>query len=298
MVDERPPTSQGPASNREWPAALDEIVSPEGRPSVQRAFYLRGRRDVDCGQLVPLRDHLSLAATALSGPWTEWFITSEDEMLRNASHWLHLAAGLEHVELFLMDDPDDSGMCAWDYPWDLNSLASIYMTEFTRLQYTWNAVDRFLSAVDLPAQPAGSRGKVSQATSALMVHWEGQPLPEHYRCVLRHLKAHVTEWPYFSRIKGLSSAFDESPWRSESGILLAVGNQLRHLPAHGDLLVPDPERVGFSRGEERFPAAAHVPLLGTRALVFSLQMLVAATAPSLSAGTDLERWATLHLTMK
>jgi len=233
----------------------------------------------------------------LSGPWTEWLL-GEDATLSTASQWLHLAAGLEHVELFLMDDPDESGMCAWDYPWDLNKLASIYMTEFTRLQYTWNAIDRLLKTLELPAQPAGSRGNVSRATSTLKVHWEGMPLPEHYRCIVRHLKVHVTQWPYFKHITGLIAAFEKSPWRGESGVLLAVGDQLRHLPAHGDLLVPDPERVGFSRGEEKYPAVAHVPLLGTRALVISLQMLIAATATDPSGKSDVERWATMHLRME
>jgi hypothetical protein len=269
----------------------------ESGANIQAAYYLLDRPPVDCPDLIGLTQHLNSVAVALDAPWTESFLAHDGAHLtgmRQVSHWLHLAAGLRHVEIFLMEDPDDSGYCAWDFPLDLNHLASIYMTEFTRLQYTYNAVERFLRIVenDLPAE--NQAGRIKRATLALKYYWDGRDLPEHHNCLVKHLRSHIMKYSAFREVDALVSAFECSAWRDESGLLLSVGSQLRHLPAHGDLFVPDPEYANFSRASSVYPKIAHVPLVGVRALLLSLQMLLIALGAA-SGRETANSWKTLHL---
>jgi hypothetical protein len=148
--------------------------------------------------------------------------------VRQVSHWLHLAAGLRHVEIFLMNDLNNSDFCGWDYPLDLNHLARIYMTEFTRLQCTSNAIERLLELVDHCLPGVGRAGRVKQATLALKNYWNEQDLPEHYHCLVQHLRGHIMNYSEFKRVSELVNAFECTAWRDSSGLLLAAGIQLRH----------------------------------------------------------------------
>jgi hypothetical protein len=70
-------------------------------------------------------------------------------------------------------------------------------------------------------------------------------------------------------------------------VLLAAANQLRHLPAHGDVTIAEPLSWSEEESAEarRFPVHLHATRLATRALALSIQMLLIATeAPFVLTG--------------
>jgi hypothetical protein len=266
-------------------------------PRVRTAYYLLNRPSVDCHGLTGLSEHLDAVAVALDGPWTESFLAADGAHLmgvRQVSHWLHLAAGLRHVEIFLMNDVNNSDFCSWDYPLDLNHLASIYITEFTRLQYTSNAIERLLELADYDLPRVGRAGRVKRAMLALKNYWNEQKPPEHYHCLVRHLRSHIMNYPKFKRVGELVNAFECTAWRDSSGLLLAAGIQLWQLPAHGNIIIPDPEYADFSRGDSAYPKIAHIPIIGVRALLINLQMLVIALGWAADQKSE-NSWKRLHL---
>ncbi len=68
------------------------------------------------------------------------------------SQWLRAAAGLRYVKVdFFVGEPD-AGLCgsASKYEHAASTTISQFMTEQTRLHYTWNAAERLLAAIRLP----------------------------------------------------------------------------------------------------------------------------------------------------
>jgi hypothetical protein len=253
--------------------------------SVGWRFYRRPRTDdADCQHLRPLEDHVGYFVRLI----TEVLILDEARVsLGRAAvddwplieQWLRMAAGLEHVAVDLASF-DAPYMCSTAMDWReaADRLASLYTTEYTRLLYAWNATERFLKSLNLPEVPE-ARGPFNAATSAIARGWHG-PLPDHYEGIVRHLKTHVDPDPSLAGNEQLSRAFEETGWRSRGGILLAAAHQLRHPPAHGALAIPGPKVWGRDRPEvERLPSALHIPRLGVRSLILSLQMLLVMFLP-------------------
>ena len=217
---------------------------------------------------------------ALRGPEEAWPLIEQ---------WLRMAAGLHFVDLDLHEF-DHSFMCgeAMDYEEAAGWVASLYATEYTRLLYTWNATELFVKHLALPPVKEAP-GWINAATLVLKKYWEqSAALPDHYAGVLRHLKDHVKADPALGKRKRLVGALEETSWRGQSGLLLAASHQLRHVPAHGNLQIPEPDRWGEDMKErEASPAALHVPRLGVRGLLFGLQMVLVAILPEdLRLGDD------------
>jgi len=86
--------------------------------------------------------------------------------------------------------------------------------------------------------------------------------------------------PALSTDKALRGAFQKAPWLSEAAMLLAGGNALRNIPAHGDATMPEPDDWDDESSDTQgtLPSVLHAPRLGTRGLLLSLQMLVSETA--------------------
>jgi hypothetical protein len=199
-----------------------------------------------------------------------------------------MGAGLRYVDVDLAYGNPDPILCrtAADYEAAANETASLDATELTRLQYIWNSVERLLQVLRLASVPAAP-GRFNAATMLLKAYWSERELPAHYSCVLRHLREHVEKDPALRGQRRLSTSIKEAPWRGPSGVLLAAANQLRHLPAHGDVAIAEP--VAWSEEESaessRFPVRLHATRLATRALALSLQMLLIATeAPFVLTG--------------
>lgn len=193
--------------------------------------------------------------------------------------WLRMAAGLGHVEIDLAYGEPDLFLCgrAADYHEAVSDCTSAFTTEQTRLLYAWNAVERLLKTLPLPSV-SEAPSAFNRATRLLMDHWDGRELPRYFDPVLNHLCFHVENDPWLLRERRLRTAFEVTPWRTKSGFLLAAANQLRHLPAHGDLDMPQPVTWGTEApsGSEQVASALHLPRLAARGLALSLQMLLVA----------------------
>jgi hypothetical protein len=170
---------------------------------------------------------------------------------------------------------------AMDYLEAENQLAAGYATELTRLQYSWNAVERLLSILELPSVPEAP-GSFNAATRMLQSAFPNESsLPTHYLCVLRHFRNHAMNDVALKTNRKLSAALNNTPWRAISGLLLAGANQLRHVPAHGDIQLPEPKSWGDDQvAEVALPASLHVSRLATQGLALSIQMLIAASFPA------------------
>lgn len=255
-------------------------------------FYRRPKYDrFDCLEMRSIEEHfwhLAVIIGSLVLPENLRETTDPRVISREWSlvaQWLRLAAGLRYVDIDRGFGDPYPMLCstAADYDDARNETASLQATEMTRLQYAWNAVERLLKILELPAV-LEANGNFNAATMLLKAEWGERPLPQHYECVLRHLLAHAEGDPDLSGNSRLQAAFTETPWRGRSGLLLAAANQMRHVPAHGDIEVREPESWGNEDpGESRvLPAALHAPLLASRALALSVQMLLVAARPAVA----------------
>ncbi len=201
------------------------------------------------------------------------------------AQWLRMAAGLSYVDVDMAYGDGPSFMCgrAAEYDDAASDLASRWATEQTRLHYVWNAVERLLTTMELPAV-TDAPGRFNGATLLLKDNWAGRRELPHYKCVARHLREHVERDPSMISNSRLAKAFEESPWRGDSGVLLAAGNQMRHPTAHGDLMVPMPETWGDGDpGEPGVQLQLHAPRLAARGLGLSIQMLLISAEASFIA---------------
>jgi hypothetical protein len=248
---------------------------------------------IDCPEMRLLEDHLWRLADLLegldtSGSSSSVAVDSSSGEWPRIAQWLRMGAGLRYVDVDLAYGNQDPILCrtAADAEAAANDTASLDATELTRLQYTWNSVERLLQVCRLPSVPAAP-GRFNAATMLLKVYWSERELPAHYSCVLRHLRAHVDNDPDLRGQDRLRTALKEAPWRGPSGVLLAAANQLRHLPAHGDVTIAEPATWGEEESAEacRFPVHLHAARLAARGLALSVQMLLIATeAPFVLTG--------------
>lgn len=257
---------------------------------------------VDCLELRPLEDHLwHLAEVCADLELSKEGDEQDGGVLRSewcrVSEWLRAAAGLQYVDIDRDYGGPGVGFCetADEYYEAASHTASAFATEQTRLLYAWNASERLLRVLR-PPPVQEAKGPYNAATQLLRSAWDHRPLPEHYRCVVAHLHRHIANERRFARELDLLKAFDLRPWRSESGVLLAAANQLRHLPAHGAVDVPEPDTWGHEQPalSRRTELLLHPPRLGTRGLALSVQMLIIAADPEAQLGgsrTPLEGWA-------
>jgi hypothetical protein len=201
---------------------------------------------------------------------------------RRVHQWLEMAAGLRFVDIERLEDDASLWMCssASRYNDAHNNIASDYATEQMRLHYVWSAVERLLKIIELPEIPRKrSTSKYSRAGVLLTERVSSGDLPEHYSCTLKHLRNHMREERELASDPAATEAVTKRAWRSESAMLLAAGNALRHIPAHGDTEVPEPDDwdENIEGAGRTLPVVLHAPRLGARGLLLSLQMLVSLT---------------------
>jgi hypothetical protein len=247
--------------------------------------------NVDCAEMRLLKDHLwhlsEICQDLLIRPdllTTQAQDKVEQEWPR-VVRWLRMAAGLRYVDVDVAYGEPMLMLCgrADEYHEAASDTASSFVTEQTRLLYTWNAVERLLKLLRLPPVDEAS-APYNRATQLLRDYWTGRDLPSHFNCVLKHLRAHAEGDSWLKSEKRLLAAFEERDWRGTSGMLLAAANQLRHLPAHGDLDMPEPVTwgPGYTGPEEYVAPLLHAPRLAVRGLALSFQMLLLARNPSAS----------------
>lgn len=242
--------------------------------------------EVDCQHLRPVQEHLACAVAVIASlpefvdvsTWTSALSAAWERSER----WLRMASGLAFVdvELSAFDRPY---MCsnAMDYDEAADRSASLVMTEYTRLLYTWNATEVLVRAMGLP-EVAGADSLVNRASRRISEECSAG-LPHHYEYLLKHLTAHVKADPWLNCDKRLLRSFEVRSWRTEAAILFAVSAQLRHVLAHGALQLPEPDRWGSDWGAEEEPIALgqiHAPQIGARGLMLGLQTLVASAVPA------------------
>lgn len=249
-----------------------------------RPATLKG--ELDCRHLRTVQEHRASAMVLIAAlpefvDVSTWTPALSDAWERS-EQWLRMASGLAFVdvELSAFDRPY---MCsdAMDYDEAADRSASLVMTEYTRLLYTWNATEVFVRAMELPTV-AGADGPVSRASKRISDEcYAGAP--GHYEYLLEHLASHVKADPWLNSDTRLLRSLEVRPWRTHAAILFAVSAQLRHVLAHGALRMPQPDRWGSDWSVDDEPIAlgqVHVPQIGTRGLMLGLQTLVASIVPA------------------
>ncbi|MFF0083733.1 hypothetical protein ACFYR1_29070 [Streptomyces canus] len=191
--------------------------------------------------------------------------------------WLEMAASLRMAHIDMSDHAPGPYLCKGmsEYYASDSEITSAYATEYTRLLYTWCAVERLLDVLQLPPMPTfdGWKKVKRDSWNNATYHLLRTPVVDHYHCTARHLRQHVQNDPVFAGAPQLLQAFEVTPWRSVSGSLLLAGNRLRNMPAHGDLSIPTPV-VGDERIKIKQHLALHAPRLAARGLLMSMQMLL------------------------
>lgn len=242
--------------------------------------------ELDCEHLRPVQEHLATAVALIAAlpefvDVSTWTPALSDAWERS-EQWLRMASGLAFVDVELSSF-DRPYMCsnAMDYDEAADRSASLVMTEYTRLLYTWNATEVFVRAMGLP-EVAGGNSPVNRASKRISDECSAG-VPGHYEYLLKHLASHVKADPSLNADKRLLRSFEVRRWRTEAAILFAVSAQLRHVLAHGALRVPEPDRWGSDWSAEDEPIALgqiHAPRIGTRGLMLGLQTLVASVVPA------------------
>jgi hypothetical protein len=242
--------------------------------------------ELDCQHLRTVQEHLA-SGVALIAALPEFLDVSTwtpalSDALERSEQWLRMASGLAFVdvELSTFDHPY---MCsdAMDYDEAADRSASLVMTEYTRLLYTWNATEVFVRAMGL-AVVAGADSPVNRASKRISDECYAGARG-HYEHLLEHLASHVKADPWLNSDKRLLHSFEVRPWRAHAAILFAVSAQLRHVLAHGALRMPQPDRWGSDWSVDDEPIALgqiHAPQIGTRGLMLGLQTLVASVVPA------------------
>jgi len=243
---------------------------------------------VDCKEMRSLEDHLWHLAEVFRGVVSTdsgWGTETKRDFAR-VPQWLEMGAGLRYVDVDPSYGNPDASLCgtAAAYEAAHANTASVFVTEETRLLYVWNAAERFLRCSRFP--PArGAKGNFNAATQRLKEDWDSRtPLP-HFECVVRHLEVHLANDPELRGETTLKRALEEEPWRGRSGFALAFAHQLRHLPAHGDLDIPEPAGTWDHAGNvpaDHINPLLHTPRHAARGLALSLQMLLSTQAETFS----------------
>src|SRR3954468_3780191 len=116
------------------------------------SFYRQPERArIDCPEMRVLEDHLWHLADLLEDLETSETASGGASDARSTEwpripQWLCMGAGLRYVDVDLAYGNPDPILCqtAADYEAAANETASLDATELTRLQYTWNSVERLL----------------------------------------------------------------------------------------------------------------------------------------------------------
>jgi hypothetical protein len=250
----------------------------------ERAFHLDATVEVDCAALRPLREHARQLA-AVFGTIEHGY--SSEPAWKNpqwtlARQWLDMAAGLDGMLFDLRPDADPLMYCDDGNALlaDRDRLHARYATEFTRLQFVWNACERLLRVSALPPLPSGLPKRLRNpfGRGAILLKEAVVARPAHYECVQCHLRTHLQRDPGYADFRD-GHAFEPSKVHGPNAFLLIAGNLIRNFPAHGDVLIPQPDRPAAN--PNAFPWALHTPRLATRGLLLSIQMLLVAMRASL-----------------
>ncbi len=238
---------------------------------------------VDCRAMLPLEVHLANLATLLETcPAREQFRSTPDATAewQRAGQWLKAAAGLSWVDLDMYGDSVGREMCGtvWEYESAQNLVKSHFVTEQTRLQYVWNTTERLMKVLH-PGRGKHASPRYAEAAESLDEAWADRELPGHFSCVVRHLRAHLIRDPAYAHDNALAAPLADPA----AGSLLLCANRMRHIPAHGDVVLPEAQDWGDRIDPTDHLRLLHAPRLGSRALALSIQMLLN-PEPS---GTDL-----------
>lgn len=223
-----------------------------------------------------LRRILGSVSIAMVDPGVDNAVVARE--WQRVEQWLEMAAELRFVDIERLEDDASAWMCgsARRYNAAHNNIACDHATEQLRLHYVWSATERLLKILNLPQIPGKkSASRYSRAGVLLTARVSSDDLPEHYLCTLKHLRNHIRGESELASDPAAIDAVTEHSWRSESAMLLAAGNALRHIPAHGDTEVPEPDDWHEDTEErtDALPTTLHAPRLGARGLLLSLQML-------------------------
>lgn len=245
-----------------------------------RFYRIPSESNFECNDLRSLENHLWHMAELLSDlncSALGHYIPNDNDQVEayRIVKWLQMAASLQIAHIDTGNHAQPAYMCEGvaEYEAADDEITSAYATEYTRLLYAWCAVERLLHVIELPSVPR------FEGYSRVAGNWHAgtyllssiEPV-EHYMCTLRHMVHHVKKDATYRSMTKLHEAFDLTPWRSPSGVLLMAANQLRHMPAHGDLTIPGPHSLN---GQQ---ASLHVPRLAVRGLLMSIQMILAVLA--------------------
>ncbi|MFB4293444.1 hypothetical protein ACBI99_37805 [Nonomuraea sp. ATR24] len=260
------------------PPPLDNIDCPDLRSIDDHARHLKRVFNAIAPTPDLLEENISMQAFT-----NEWM---------RIQQWLEMAAGLRFVDIERFEDDGSTWLCgsAVRYNDAHNNIASDWATEQIRLHYVWSAIERLLKVIRLPSIPRETAydRRYIRAAKYLTQRVPTTQLPVHYNCTLRHLRKHVMQ---DSDLTSVRRMFEATPIRSEAAMLLAAGNAMRNIPAHGDGTVPEPEDWSEEpiEGQDRLalPYVLHAPRVATRGLLLSLQMLVTQIATENST----ENWS-------
>jgi hypothetical protein len=177
--------------------------------------------ELDRQHLRPVQEHLACAVAVIA--WLPEFVdvstwtSALSASWERSERWLRMASGLAFVdvELSAFDRPY---MCsnAMDYDEAADRSASLVMTEYTRLLYTWNATEVFVRSMGLP-EVAGADSLVNCASRRISEECSAG-LPHHYEYLLKHLTSHVKADPWLKCDKRLLRSFEVRRWRTEAAI--------------------------------------------------------------------------------
>ena len=185
-----------------------------------------------------------------------------------ARQWISAAGGLQWVGLDMFSGSSDNYLCstAADYEEAQNHEKSRFVTEQTRLHFAWNAAERLIKIL----YPKTNKGSWVLAKESLNEGWVTRPELAHYSCTLEHLQRHVlNDAAYRENAELADIVKSESP-----ASLLLAGAKMRHMPAHGDLVLPEAEDWDVRYDFDSTPDSLHAPRLGCRSLAIAIQMIL------------------------
>ncbi len=198
--------------------------------------------------------------------------------------WLELAAGLLDVEIDTGRHDASLMMCGRAREWHSSrsdELACMH-TELTRFLYVWCALECLARATQ-PTRRVGDDDVLDHAAirEHLIHRWTRLPLPSGFEGVVDELRRAVARHPDFGERFVRRLAVSEAYPTCVLGLTAAT--ELRNHFAHGSIVNPDPSEWGG-----RAPASIAIVALTARALIFTLQMLLASY--SYPGAVDAERY--------
>lgn len=182
--------------------------------------------------------------------------------------WLYMAAAVDKVIIDTWRIDPSTGFCSSvdEYQGEREKLYSKLMTEFSRFNFIWGALETIIDGIVPKSILSQSRGKINAACKYLKENADSMTLIPLYTDCVNQLSSMIIEIPHY---KNMKSDFNSGVKHGQASIALFVVYKVRNQFAHGSLVLPEPEEWSGIKNLDM-----EIINMSSRLVLMSIQMLL------------------------